>query len=479
MAYTVPFEVHGLTFAESISALQEIVRVGISPMLETVEDMLAELGDPDLCFESVQIAGTNGKTSTSRYTQAILMGEGYRCALYTSPELVSYTERMEIDGIPVSEEAFAHGLSCALEAGRRVNAKRTGAGELPYDLTEFDLLTVGALVVFAEAGVDIAVLECGMGGRWDATSAAKSIRGVTVTGVGLDHMRILGDTIEAIAGEKAATIKNGRFCVLGAGTATPVSAERVFLERAEEQGVTPVLLRPDRIEDYPTPPLGEVVEHPELPHAGYRIVSEPHGLDGSLVVEVTTTRAVYSGLSCVKPAYQAANIANAVAFCEELIVRREGLTLDTEALIRSVAACPTPGRFDAIRISPLALVDAAHNPQSVEAFLDAIRGFEPDASKRPLLLCAVLADKDVPGIVELLADEFEQVVCTRTSSSRALPASALAELFRDAGRTPIDVFETVGEALEALEDTPFIACGSITLAGEVAGIMRGQEVHHR
>ena len=164
--YQLPFEVPEISYEEALGIVHGALRFGICPLLETVVDMLAELGDPDLAFESLQVVGTNGKTSTSRYAAAILSGEGLRTALYTSPELVSYTERMEVGGCPVSEEAFAHGVSAARVAGERVNARRAAAGERPYDITEFDTLTVAAMVVFAEAGVDVAVLECGMGGRW-------------------------------------------------------------------------------------------------------------------------------------------------------------------------------------------------------------------------------------------------------------------------------------------------------------------------
>ncbi|MBR1830201.1 MAG: bifunctional folylpolyglutamate synthase/dihydrofolate synthase, partial [Atopobiaceae bacterium] len=135
MSYRLPFDVPAWTYDQALHQLHSALRFGICPMLETVVDMLAELGNPDLCFESVQIAGTNGKTSTSRYTAAILMGEGYRVALYTSPELVRYNERMEVDGVPVSDEAFAHGIAAATIAGERVNARRSAAGERPYDIT--------------------------------------------------------------------------------------------------------------------------------------------------------------------------------------------------------------------------------------------------------------------------------------------------------------------------------------------------------
>ena len=135
------------------------------------------------------------------FSAAILRGEGLKTALYTSPQLVRYPERMEVDGRVVSDEAFARGVSAAVESGHRVNTRRVAAGERAYTITPFDLLTAAALVVFAEAAVDIAVLEVGMGGRWDATSATDPVA-VAITGIGLDHTRILGDTLEAIAGRR-------------------------------------------------------------------------------------------------------------------------------------------------------------------------------------------------------------------------------------------------------------------------------------
>ena len=466
--YKLPFEVPEITYDEALGVLRGALRFGIEPLLETVEDMLAELGDPDLAFECVQVAGTNGKTSTSRFTAAILAGEGLSTALYTSPELVSYTERMEVGGAPVSEAAFAHGVSAAREAGRRVNERRSAAGLRPYDVTEFDTLTVAAMVVFAEAGVDVAVLECGMGGRWDATSAAKSIRAVAVTGIGLDHMRVLGDTLEKIAGEKAAIIKPGRACVLGAGTATPDSVEDVLLAQARAAGVTPVLLRPERLEDaagemHPGVPR----RHEDLPRASYRIVRRPARIGGPLELTVATPRATYEELACLKPAYQAANVACAVALAEGYL----GRALDAEALFASVVRCPTPGRFQLLRPEPPVLIDACHNPQSVAAFLTAIDAVAPVREERPTLLAAVLADKDVEGIVAPLARAFPRVAVTQTSSPRALPAAELAALFAEAGAEVTGTYPTVEAATSALCGESYVGCGSITLAGELAALL--------
>lgn len=466
--YRVPFEVADLTYDEALEQLHSALRFGICPMLETVEDMLAELGDPDLRYDCVQIAGTNGKTSTSRFTAAILAGEGLSVALYTSPELVSYTERMEVGGHPVSEAAFAHGIAAAAEAGRRVNASRAAAGERPYDITEFDTLTVAAAVIFAEAGVDVAVLECGMGGRWDATSAMKSIRSVAVTGIGLDHTRILGDTLEAIAGEKAAIIKPGRACVLGVGCATPTSVEDVFLEQCHAAGVTPTLVRAlDRVDVAGEMHPGIAREHAGLPQASFGVTKRPHRLGAPLELSVNTPRSLYAELACLKPDYQAANVACAVALAEAHL----GRTLAQDALSESLVTCPTPGRFQLLRPEPPVLIDACHNPQSVEAFLAAVAAVEPDVARRPHLLCAVLADKDVAGIVRLLAPAFPSVCVTQTASPRALAVHELAGLFREAGATVTAEYPDVASATSALCGESYVACGSITLAGEVAGLL--------
>ena len=157
-----------------------------------------------------------------------------------------------------------------------------------------------------------------------------------------------------------------------------------------------------------------------------------------------------------------------MVLCENYL----GRALDADALYESIVTCPTPGRFDVVRPDPVGLIDACHNPQSVETFLTAVRAIAPNVADRPALLAAVLKDKDVAGIVDLLAPEFPCVYVTQTSSHRALPAAELAEQFCAVGAKVAGVFPTVADAMEALADTAFVACGSITLAGEVAGLLR-------
>ena len=469
-AWVAPFSAAPLSYERAEAMAHDTGFFGNTgdPLLETVVEMLDELGRPDAAFDVVQVAGTNGKTSTSRYTAAILAGQGLACALYTSPELVEMRERMEVAGAPVSREAFAHGIALAATAGERVNARRAAVGERPFRVTEFDLLTVAACVVFAEARVDVAVLEVGLGGRWDATSATHPAA-TCVTGIGLDHCRILGGTLEKIAAEKAAVIKAGQACVLGVGTWSPSTVEDVLLERAVEQGVVPTLLRPSDPTDAPGEvEPGSVREHPELPHAGYVVTRRPERVGDTLELAVTTPRATYEHLACAKPLYQAANVACATALAEAYL----GHALDAGALRASVTACPTPGRFDVLQDAPVHLIDASHNPQSVAALLASLDAIAPDVSTRPALLCAVLADKDVDGIVSLLAPAFPRVYVTATASPRALPAAELAERFSAHGVEASGTYPTVADAAAALADKAFVACGSITLAGGLAGLAR-------
>lgn len=451
-AYRIPFEFSQLAYDDAVRIAADGGKIpgDAGPLLETVVDMLDELDRPDEHFDCIQVAGTNGKTSTTRFTAAILRGEGLRCALYTSPQLVRYEERMEVDGRVVDPAAFARGVSAAAEAGRRVNERRCASGLPTYTITPFDLLTVAAMVIFAEARVDVAVLEVGLGGRWDATSATDPVA-VAITGIGLDHTRILGDTLEAIAGEKAAVIKPGRLVVLGEGTHEP-AVQRVMDERCRACGVVPVV-------------------------SSHEVVALPAHLGDETRFCCSTPLSRYE-VGFPKPAYQPQNAACAINLAEGYL----GRPLDAAALECSLSACLVPGRFDVLRTDPLLLIDACHNPQSCENFIRAVREVEPCAAARPTLLVAALSDKDVAGILDVLIPEFPRVMVTATSSDRALPASEmaalvrakLAELGRDADAL-VGVYDTVEQALAVATRAgmPLVAAGTITLAGEVATHERG------
>jgi dihydrofolate synthase/folylpolyglutamate synthase len=459
-----------LPFDEAVARIEASLRLGIDPSLEPVRAVLAELGHPERAFACVQVAGTNGKTSTARYTAALLAGAGLRCGLYTSPHLVDYTERVEVAGAPVSRAAFARGVSWALAAWARLEAR--GAAPCAQGITEFELLTAAAMATFAEEGVQVAVLEVGLGGRWDATSAVDTC-GCAVTGIGLDHTRILGDTLEAIAAEKAAVIRPGAPCVLGTNAVRPAGVLKVMLERCEEAGVVPSCVV-DVAPGGPCPPEALA----GLPWTRYAVAHEPRYLGDELAVNVQVAwidaagerrAASYPGMALRAPLYQAQNVACALALATCLLDR----PLDANAACASLAACAVPGRFEVVRAEPLAVLDACHNPQSAEAFAGALCSFEPDRLARPTLLLGCLADKDWHGIARVLVPLFERVVVTTSGSSRALPPAELAaEVARVAGRAPEAVYPTAAEALAALAGEPFVCCGTITLIGEVKALLQ-------
>lgn len=450
--YTLPFSYPLFSYEKAVSLASDtgVISGDAGPLLETVVEMLNELERPDAHFDCIQIAGTNGKTSTARFTAAILRGEGLRCALYTSPQLVRYPERMEIDGAPISDELFARGVSAAYEAGRRVNERRAAAGESIFTITPFDLLTVAALTVYALEDVDVAVLEVGMGGRWDATSATDP-HVVAITGIGLDHMRILGNTLAKIAGEKAAVIKPGRSVILGEGVHEP-SVWEVMQNRCRECEVSPLA-------------------------SSHEVLKCPAHLGDTLDFACETSRERYE-CSLYKPLYQAQNASCAIFVAEEYL----GRALDSELLEDSLANCPTPGRFEVLQNDPLVLIDACHNPQSCENFVSSLDEINADVALRPLLLTAALADKDVSGIVDVLVPAFPRIVVTQTASGRAIPADELAQLvlakLEELGRPTSDLVKVIPSVPDAVDQLTcageaFVAAGTITLAGEVAGIVRG------
>ncbi len=447
-----------LSFDEAIERVEAALRFGIDPSLAPVKAMLAELGHPESCFASLQVAGTNGKTSTSRYTAALLRGEGLCCGLYTSPHLVDYAERVEVNAVPVSHEAFARGISWALAAWDRLCDGDAAWAE--QGCTEFELLTVAAMAIFAEAGVDVAVLEVGLGGRWDATSAVPTIA-CAVTGIGLDHTAILGDTLEAIAREKAAVIHRGAACVLGAHAMHPAEVRDVMLARCASEGVTPtfVLKRGDAVAGAPC--------------TQFDLVEEDMGSDGGFSVEVTVDamgrhgaciHAAYPPIHLQAPLYQAQNVACALSLAASVL----GYAPSFEKVSQSLSGCPIPGRFEVVSQDPLIVLDACHNPQSAEAFALALQGFEPDRLKRPALLLGALADKDHRGIVEVVAPLFDRIVVTQSSSGRAYPAEALArEVEEVCGRAPEAVCPQLEDAVSYLDGESYLCCGTITLIGEL------------
>jgi dihydrofolate synthase / folylpolyglutamate synthase len=302
------------------------------------------------------------------------------------------------------------------------------------------------------------VLEVGLGGRWDATSVVNPSVAV-ITGVGLDHTAVLGDTLEAIAAEKAAIIRPASAPVLGPGTD---GLDSIFLRAADMVSTHPRAVR-EGLEFSPVP---------EELTVRFRVVERPSSPDGYLLVSVDGVHAQYPALALSGPAYQAANVATAVAAAEAAL----GRALHVESSRAALRAVGLPGRFELARSTPPVIVDGSHNPQAAEALAHAIRDAFPDPVARPLLLLGILADKDARGIVEALAPIAEAFAVTQPDSPRAMPAETLAALVSEVtGTAPQAVFASVAEAIGTLAAGScrgIVVTGSITTAGEARAALR-------
>jgi dihydrofolate synthase / folylpolyglutamate synthase len=448
-------------FETSRLALENTLRFGVHPSLDGIRALTFAMGRPQDSFASVQVTGTNGKSSTTRLIAAIVAAEGVRSAAYTSPHLESYTERIEIAGAPVSEADFALAVSETMEAARRFadETRLARSSDTTGAFTEFEIITAAALWLMRERAVDVACLEVGMGGRWDATSVVDPAVAV-ITGVGLDHMQQLGPTVDAIAHDKSHIIKPGSSVVLGPGT-WPVAD--VFLERAARLGLHPRFVAEEGRDSAVAESLTvrfEVRQRPERP-------------DGNLVLDVRGVHAEYRGLSLTAPSYQAPNVAVAVAAAECVL----GRALHRDKLRAALAAMRFPGRFELMCAEPPVVLDGAHNPQAAAVLATAISEAWPEAHRKPWCVLGILADKDAEGIIAALDPVVERFVVTQSHSSRARAAEDLAAIVqRVTGAWPEivpDLEEALGHACAHAGAAGVVVTGSLYTAGEARALLHG------
>jgi len=437
----------GLTYAGAVAALERALRFGIHPSLDGIRSLTEIMGHPEEAYSCLQVTGTNGKTSVTRLVAAIVTAHGLRTGAYTSPHLVSYTERMEIDGLPITEERFAGSLSAALEAADilgMVHGTTLGIndGSCTAILTEFELLTAAALHAFRDERVDWACLEVGMGGRWDATSVVAP-RVSVITGIGLDHTDRLGTTRSEIAADKAHIIKHGSVAIIVPGCA---GVEDVLIERARMAGA-PIVRVWQCATDVTWRPMGV-----------------PGTLDGITRLTVDGVFASYTNLEVRAPQYQAGNVAVALAAAEAALAR----PLDTDLLRGALAGMSFPGRFEYLSQNPPLIIDGAHNPEAAMVLAEAVR--ETFGNKRPIFVLGAMADKDIEGIVRALEPVAGGFVCTQSRSERALDAEALADIVRSLGAVVLGTDHVVRQAVVQARQmlSPGVVCtGSIYVAGEV------------
>ncbi len=357
---------------------------GMRPGLERVAALLECVGRPHRAYRVIHIVGTNGKSSTTRYCEALLAAHGLRSGAYLSPHLSGWEERVLVGGRPVSAELF----------GRSVQAVREAVAELPAELgetTQFEVLTVAGLLALAESGVEVVALEAGLGGRLDATNCVRASV-VVLTNVALEHTEVLGETRELIFAEKAAVIKGGH-AVFGDLSGLEGRARAA----CEAAGARPYL-------------LGE-----EFSVAG-----------GPDAFSVTFGAEVWAGLSVPTPAlYQVQNAALA-ALAVRLLLGR----LKAGSARSALAETAVPGRLQRLGERPLVLADGAHNPDGVAALA---RSLAAVSLPQPVVgVLAMMRDKAYDNMLERLLPSLDEVVCTQASAQRSLSAEELAAALRAA-----------------------------------------------
>lgn len=412
----------------------------VQPRVERTRRVLELLGDPQATYRVVHLTGTNGKTSTARIVESIVRAHGLRTGLFTSPHLERFTERVMIDGEPIDDGLVADAWDEISPFVDLVDAELAAAGDAP--LTFFELLTVLAFVAFADAPVDVAVIEVGMGGSWDSTNTADGDV-VVFAPIDLDHADRLGNTIAEIATVKSGIIKPG---------AAAVSAEQNLAA------------------------LEVLKAAADARSASLAVEGDAFGLTaqslavGGQQISVQGLAGTYDELYLpLYGAHQGHNAALAIAAVESLIGRAEQ-PLATDVVADGLAQVTSPGRLQLVGVAPTVLVDSAHNPHGARALVSALEdSFDFDEWG---IVLGAFGDKDIAGIVSTVVPAAAHVFATAPDSDRAADPDALADLVEAAG-AHVTVHRNLAEAAEAAREwaaasdrRAVVIAGSVVLAGE-------------
>jgi dihydrofolate synthase/folylpolyglutamate synthase len=393
------------------------------PTLDRVAAVMELLGDPQRSFRVIHLTGTNGKTSTTRMIEALCREHGLRTGRFTSPHLHSMRERIAVDGEPVSADVLVQTWDEVAPIIDLVDARSAADGG--PRMTFFEVLVVLAYAVFADAPVDVAVVEVGMGGRWDATNVADGDVAV-VTPIDIDHTHFLGSTVEEIATEKAGIVKPG--AVLVTAAQDPAVAE-ILTERVEQVSAS---------------------RYAADEHFG--VVSREVALGGQLLGFRGLAGDYDEVFMPLHGEHQAANAALALVAVEAFLGGGER-RLDPDVVRAGFAAVTSPGRLEVVRRSPTILVDAAHNPHGAAALRDALA--DAFSFARLVGIVAIFADKDAGAMLELLEPALDHVVVTRNSSPRSMNVARLGEIA--AGIFGADRVSVVPALPDALEEAVTLA----------------------
>jgi dihydrofolate synthase/folylpolyglutamate synthase len=399
--------------------------------MQKIRGLMDVLGSPQRAYPAIHLTGTNGKTSTARMIDALLRAHGLHTGRYTSPHLETVRERISLDGEPISEERLVATYREIEPLAELIDARHS------EPLTYFDMTTAMAYAAFADAPVDIAVVEVGLGGEEDATNVIEA--GVCVlTPIGLDHTEWLGDTIEDIAWAKAGIIHKGATVI----TSLQVEdALRPILERCAEMGAT--LAREG----------GE-----------FGVVERTQAVGGQ-VLTLQGLGGVYDDVFLpLFGAHQAQNAALALAAVEAFLGAGPEKQLEAELVREGFAQVDSPGRLERVRSAPTILLDGAHNPHGMAATVAALE--EEFTFRHLVVIIAVLADKDVMGLLDLLEPVAARIVVTRNSSPRSMPVAELAQLATEVfGEDRVTVADTMPDAIQEA-----VVLAEDDASGELSGV---------
>ena len=430
--------------ATPLSRLLTLDASGIKLGLDNISALCAALGHPERTFTTLHVAGTNGKGSVTAMVHAALVAAGVRASRYISPHLVDLAERFVIESEPPDADSLHQAAEDVLDCADGLR----GTDGLPMRPTFFEATTAIGFELFRRARVDVAVIEVGLGGRYDATNVIAPVAGA-ITSIGLDHQQWLGQTIEEIAFEKAGIIKPGMDVVIGA---LPDDARRVVSDVASVHSAQMI----DAVDDT-------------------RITPDLEGALGTMIIETANDR--YGPLSlALRGEHQIGNARVAIRLLET--ARQHGVRVTRDAIERGLTGVDWPGRLELIDLhhGRQVLLDAAHNIDGAQTLAAYLCRRHPE---RPVLVIGVMRDKDVEGIIGALVPFVSSVVTTAADTARAIPAEALAARIIATGPSiPVRAEPSPLHAVEdafASRDTVCVA-GSLLVVGEVREGLRQRAI---
>lgn len=425
-----------MNYNEAIAYVESTGKFAINLGLQRIQRLCDLAGNPEKDLRVIHVAGTNGKGSVTTFISSILISQGYRVGIYTSPYIERFTERIKINSSEIGEDEVARLIT---EISPDIDRVEKEGLERP---TEFEIITACAFKYFKEQKVDFVLLEVGLGGRFDATNIVDPFLSV-ITTISYDHMNVLGDTLGKIAFEKAGIIKEGRPVVI----------------YPQDKEAMDVILSEAKMKNSPVKHAGDMK---------YKVIQD--SVDG-IVFNVLGSRE-YKGIRLkMTGSYQVMNAITALRAIE--VLAEEGIKIENRAIYEGFAASAWPGRFEIMNREPYIVLDGGHNMQGIEVLTSSLKKYFP--GKKIRIVCGMLKDKEYGKMIERLGEAASEFIAVRANSPRALSADELRSAIEESGKKAIaagSIREGVDKALEVTKkEEVLVFCGSLYMIGEVRSIL--------